>query len=307
MSETPSPATISVGIDISANAFTAVSLDRSGSVIDRISSAVDRTADTVPQLMDLVRSLRSKFGEFSTLGVAVPGLINRRTNRVEYSTEFPEHSRTDLLAEISAAAGVECRIENDANAAAFGEYTVGAGKGVDDMFYATLGSGIGGCLIIGGEIWRGGSGFAGEFGYMAINSDGMRLEDVASSANIVRRTRSRFHQDSTSVLSRLDEQEISIRDILDAAAKEDDFAMLMLERTGVYVGSAIASVINLLNIERIVLGGEIMKAGPIVLEAISRRAKELSFGPSFANTAITAGLLGDDAAAIGAALLADGK
>lgn len=304
MGEISNTSGISAGIDVSSTNFTAVTVDAGGSVLRRFSTPIDRSSESVPQLAAFAASLKEHIGDFETLGVSVPGLVNRKMNRVEYSTEFPEHSKNDLAGAISDAASVSARIENDANAGAFGEFTVGAGKGSTDMFYATLGSGIGGSLIIGGEIWRGGSGFAGEFGYMAINSDGIRLEDVASSGNIVRRTRSRFHQDSTSVLSKLDEDQITIHAIVDAAAKEDDFAILMLERTGIYIGSAIASVINLLNIEQIVLGGEIMKAGAVVLEAISRRAKELSFGPAFANTNIRAGVLGDEAAAIGVALLA---
>ena len=100
----------------------------------------------------------------------------------------------------------------------------------------------------------------------------MRLEDVASAANIVRRTRTRFNRDSTSSLNKLDEEQISIYKIVEAAEKGDDFASLMLERTGSYVGTAIATVINLLNIEKIVIGGEIMHAGHLVLDAVMRRA-----------------------------------
>lgn len=303
MSESPTNTANLIGVEVSAAGFTSVCIEPAGSVIASSSTVIDRSAELVPQLAEYINSLKPNFGEISKIGIAVPGLVNRRTNRVEYSAEFPEHSKIDIAAEIRAAVNVICTIENDANSAAFGEFKAGAGRGAHDMFYATLGSGIGGAFILDGKIWRGGSGYAGEFGYMAINSDGMRLEDVASSANIVRRTRSRFHQDSTSVLSRFEEEEISIRDIVDAADKQDDFAMLMLERTGVYIGSAIASVINLLNIERIVLGGEIMEAGPSILDAISRRARELSFGPSFANTTIAAGTLGGNAAAIGVALL----
>ena len=132
----------------------------------------------------------------------------------------------------------------------------------------------------------------------------MRLEEVASSANIIRRTRSRFHQDNTSSLVDIDENLMTISDIVTAAVAQDDFAKLMLERTGNYVGTAVASVINLLNIERIIVGGEIMQAGTIVLESIIARARELSFSPSFASTVIAAGELGSNASAAGAALLA---
>ena len=205
---------------------------------------------------------------------------------------------------VEAATGVAAYVENDANAAAYGEFILGAGRGSRNAFYATLGTGVGGALIIEGEIWRGVAGFAGEFGYVPINSEGLRLEEVASSANIIRRTRDRFHQDNTSSLVEIDENLMTIADIVGAAIAEDDFAKLMLERTGNYVGTAVASVINLLNIERIIVGGEIMQAGNIVLDAIVARASELSFGPSFDSTVIAAGELGDNASAAGAALLA---
>jgi glucokinase len=172
------------------------------------------------------------------------------------------------------------------------------------MFYATIGTGIGGAFIFSGKIWRGISGFAGEFGYVAVNSDGMRLEDVASADSIARRTRNRFHQDRTSSLNSLREDQISLADIIDAARRNDDFAQMMLRRTGVYVGTAIADVINLLNIEKIVIGGEIMHAEHLVLDAIVQRARELSFAPSFENARIAGGQLGENAAAVGAALLA---
>jgi predicted NBD/HSP70 family sugar kinase len=136
----------------------------------------------------------------------------------------------------------------------------------------------------------------------------MRLEDVASGENIVRRTRSRFHQDSTSSLNKLEEEQITLSDIVREAQNQDDFARMMLERTGVFVGTAVAGVINLLNIEKIVVGGEIMQAGNVVLGGLIGRAKELSFAPSFETTEIVEGALGENAAAIGAALLSqDGE
>ena len=113
-----------------------------------------------------------------------------------------------------------------------------------------------------------------------------------------------MRQDNTSSLSSIDEYSLKLSDILSAAEVEDDLAKMMLERTGDYVGTAIASVINLLNIETIVLGGELMEAGNHVLDAVVSRARELSFGPSFANTRLLAGTLGRNAAAAGAALIA---
>ncbi len=293
-----------VGIEVSAAAINAVCIDGAGTVLNSLKVPFDRRSETLPQLLAVVDKIKQGWGGFEKIGIAVPGLISRETKRVAFSARIPEHSVIDLAAEIRSATGLQTLIENDANAAAYGEFIAGAGRGSRNIFYATLGAGVGGAFIINGDIWKGAAGFAGEFGYVPINSEGMRLEDVASSANIVRRTVSRYQQDSTSSLSRLEEDRIGIADIVTAAAKEDDFARMMLERTGTYVGTAIASVINLLNIEKIVIGGEIMQAGDVVLDAVIRRAKELSFSPSFENTGIVAGELGENAPAIGVALIA---
>lgn len=294
-----------VGVEASTTALNAVCVDDSGAVLDTRTTAFDRTGGTIEQLAAFIKDLRTGFGDFETVGIAVPGLINRETHRVAFSAHMPEHSEIDLVSGVQDATGVKTVIENDANAAAYGEYRVGAGRDSSDIFYATLGAGVGGAFIFDGKIWRGKGGFAGEFGYVAINSEGMRLEDVASSANIVRRSTSRVRQDSTSSLSSLEERAIAITDIIAAAKSEDDLAQMMLERTGEYVGMAIASVINLLNIETIVVGGEIMDAGDLVLDSVISRAKELSFGPSFAITRIVAGKLGANAAALGVALIAN--
>ena len=294
----------SVGIEASVSAMTAVVLGADGRVAAEHARAVDGGRTQVSQLVEFINSLPSHFGEFQRLGIAVPGLVRRTTREVAYSAHIPEHSDLDLAGMIAAETGRSAVVENDANAAAYGEFRLGAGRSSSNLFYATLGRGVGGAFIFNGNIWHGAAGFAGEFGYVAINSDGMRLEDVASADNIVRRTRNRFNRDSTSSLGSMDETSIGIDDIISAAGTGDDFARLMLERTGSYVGTAVATVINLLNVETVVLGGPIMSAGEFVLEAVIRRSRELSFTPSFENTAIVAGTLGDNAAAIGSALLA---
>ena len=305
MSETADPVGKRVGIEASVGSFRAVCLDPEGSVTATETARVGPSEGSIAQLSSFLASLKEKFGSFDRVGIAVPGLVHRESGRVTYSAHIPEHSSLDLAAEIGSSAGVKAFIENDANAAAYGELKLGAGRGSSNLFYATLGLGVGGALILDNKIWRGVSGFAGEFGYVAINSDGMRLEDVASAANIVRRTRTRFNRDSTSSLNALEEEDISIHRIVAAAENGDDFASLMLERTGNYVGTAIATVINLLNIEKVVIGGEIMHAGHLVLDAVIRRARDLSFGPSFENADIVEGELGENAPAIGVALIAN--
>lgn len=296
-----------IGIEVSRTAITSAVVDGSGSVVDTRTEAISVGADVAAQLASTAKALQSEFAPVTSLGLALPGLVDRSTRRVAYSANVPAHSETDLLSAIKEATGLDAAFENDANAAAYAEAKLGAGRGSKDLFYATLGDGVGGAFIFGGEIWRGASGFAGEFGYVTINSEGARLEDVASSANIIRRTRSRFMQDSTSSLNKLSEEQIGLPEIIEAAANADDFAQLMLERTGTYVGTGIATVINLLNVELVVVGGEIMQAKHLVLDAIIDRAREFAFKPAFDSTTIVEGELGTAAAAIGAALLSGGN
>jgi glucokinase len=281
----------------------AVVLGAGDSVVVSRQIAVDGFRPVVEQLIPLIEELQAEAPGFSRVGVAVPGLVDQATRRVAYSANMPENSSVDLVNEIKYTTSLDVYIENDANAAAYGEHKLGAGRGSQNMFYATLGEGVGGAFIFAGELWRGAAGFAGEFGYVPINSEGIKLEEVASASNIVRRTKERFHQDSTSSLNALPNETITLAAIIDAAAKDDDFAQLMLTRTGSYIGTGIASVINLLNIERVVVGGAIMKAQHIVLDAITERAREITFGPAFASTSILAGELGEEAAAIGVAYL----
>lgn len=292
-----------VGVEITSTALNAVVVGPNEAILTARVAAISDAEATFTELITTVESLKSEFGGFDRIGIAVPGLVDRTTGRVAFSANIPKHSGFDIVSDIKAATGLAVSLENDANAAAYGEYRLGAGRGSRNIFFATLGTGVGGAFIFDGEIWRGASGFAGEFGYVPINSEGTRLEDVASAANIIRRTRSRFHQDSTSSLNKLTEEAITLAEIISAAEKEDDFAQMMLERTGMYVGTAIASVINLLNIEKIVVGGEIMQARQLVLDAIVERARELSFSPSFDSTSIVEGELGTNAAAVGAALI----
>ena len=304
MTDGPGQNRTSLGIEVSSTVLNGVLL-QGGVIAQTFRRQTDPGSSTIEAVADLVKSVRSEAGNVDALGIAVPGLVHGESRRVAFSAANPQHSDVDLAAGILDTAGLRATVENDANAAAYGEFRLGAGRESRDLFYATLGDGVGGAFIFNGAIWRGNAGFAGEFGYMAINSEGMRLEDVASSANIVRRTRNRMRQDRTSSLSSLGEASISISEILGAAEVEDDLAQMMLERTGEYVGTAIASVINLLNIESIVLGGDLMTVGHFVLDAVISRARELSFGPSFASTRIVAGTLGRNAAAAGAALLAE--
>ena len=295
-----------LGIDVSADLLRAVAVSDDGSVSEPIVESRFDGSDPLERIVVFVRSTIDKLGPVSAIGVAIPGLINKENGGVAYSANIPETSSLNISEAIGSATGLAVVLENDANAAAFAEYQLGAGKDASSLFYATIGDDVGGAFILDGKLWHGAAGYAGEFGYIAIDDEGTRLEEVASTANIVRRTRSRFNRDSTSSLGKLPEDKFGIRDIIKAVDDGDEFARLMLERTGTYVGTAIANVINLLNIETIVVGGDITEAGGFVIDAITTRARELSFSRAFEKTRIVAGSVGENSAAIGAALLARG-
>lgn len=295
-----------VGIEVSSSSLKAVCLQANGELLDSQSVSLNSHDEFLSQLIGFINELKEKFS-IKAIGIAVPGLFNQLTNQIAFSTHIPSQMGVDFVQQIKEQTGLVVIVENDANAAAYGEYLLGAGRGSRDIFYVTLGAGVGGAIIVNDKIWHGTSGFAGEFGYMTLNSEGMKLEEVASASNIIRRIKNRFHQDQTSSLVEIGEENITIADVVREANNGDSFAQMMLERTGMFVGTGVASVINLLNIEKIIIGGQVMEAENFVLNAIIERAKELSFAPSFETTQIVAGELKDLAASIGAALLTNKK
>jgi glucokinase len=311
---TPRAAANYIGAEICGTSLRAALVSAAGEVIDRRESAM-QTDGVAQQVARVVSELRDAAGGagVAALGVGIPGLVNPETGKVIISNDLPSLSRGDLRADLARASGLEVLLDNDANAAAYGEYVAGAGRGSRHMFYITIGTGIGGSFIFDGKIWRGASGLAGEFGHITIDPEGVEcacgntgcLETVASAPNIVRRTRERLFRDNTSSLSRLAlNRDFTASDVAHEATNGDDFARLMIERTGRYIGTGIAAVINLLSVERVVLGGGVMEAGELILAPIIREAGRRSFQPCFEATQIVAASLGPDAVPIGAALLA---
>ena len=301
-----------VGIDLSERTIRAGVVDSEGHVGARIEEKTSGD-DLIQQITTVVQKLRSRAQDIAAVGIAIPGLVNRQTDRVVASRDLPALVREDVHGQFLKATGLRVELENDANAAAYGEYQVGAGRGSRDMFYITIGEGIGGAIILNGKLWTGNTGFAGEVGHITIDTEGIEcqcgntgcLETVASGPNIVRRANERLYRDGTSSLSKLAiNKNFTAADVAQEAKNGDDFSLMMIERTGKYIGTGVASVINLLNIEKIVLGGGVMEAGKLILDPIIHEAKRRAFQPCFEATQIVAGTLGADAAAIGAAMLA---
>jgi glucokinase len=299
------------GIEIAARTMRAMVISAAGEVLGR-REAEYKAENLISDIKNLVAGLRET-GSIKSVGVAIPGLVNRETDRVLISTGLPSMVRDDLHSELMKATGLRVELENDANAAAYGEYKAGAARDARDFFYIGIGDAIGGALVLDGKLWVGASGCAGEIGHITIDTEGNEcecgntgcLETVASGPNIVRRALDRLNRDGTSSLSRLAmEESFNAGDLAREANNGDDFSVMMIERTGKFIGTAVASIINLLSIERIVLGGAVMEAGDLILKPIVEEAGKRSFQPCFEATRIVAADLGADGVAIGAALLA---
>jgi len=307
-----SKSSLLIGMHFSGPRLQAALINDAGQVLERREATISPKT-MIQQVASIARELGSQGGDVSALGFGIPGLVNRQTDVVIVSPDLPTGIRENLHKELTEATGLRVELENDANAAAYGEFKVGAGCGSHNIFYMMIGNGIGGAIILDGKLWTGTSGFAGEVGHITIDTEGIQcvcgntgcLETVASAPSIVRRARERLHRDSTSSLSRLGlNKDFTADDVAHEAKEGDDFALMMIERTGKYIGTGVASVINLLNIEKIILGGGVMDAGSLILNPIIQEARRRAFQPCFEATQIVAGTLGRDAITVGAAMLA---
>jgi glucokinase len=284
----------------------------------RVVSEVSNPRVFIDQLIAIINDLcaaEEACNQVAGVGIGWAGLINRSTQRVEANPNLVDVSSFDIHSEIEAATRLPIIIDNDANMAAYGEWRSGAARGCRDVFFITMGTGIGAGLILDGQLQRGSRGFAGEFGHFKILLDGLEcgcgstgcLETLASGPNIVRRVREQLFSDpsfSLSSLARDMEGTLTGERVVRAAMEKDALALGVLRETGRILGAAIASVINLLNVEVVVLGGGVMAAGDLILEPIREEVQRSVVQPCVECMRIVAAELGQDAGIIGAALLA---
>jgi glucokinase len=296
-----------IGLSIGYSEIRGVNLNDNLEVENFQEVIIDNRESVISQTINLINQLKQKYGDFQKIGIAVSGVVDKSKKKILFSKQRPEYSSTDFAEEIRKSCGVESILENDANAGAWAEYCLGAGKGSQSIFYVYLSKGVGGAFISEGKIWYGKEGFAGELGQILVNTEeNLRLEDVASWDGIVNRIKNRIHQDQTSSLARISEELITINDVIREANNKDGFTEMMLERTGTFLGIAVATIINLLNVEKVIIGGEIMQAPTHILKGIRESAEKFSFQPSFQSTLIIPGSFVTEAPAIGAALIAKG-
>jgi glucokinase len=309
-----------VGIEIEGASIKAALVSSAGQILEERNEPLLRSSaeSLTSQLIEVLGKLKQRseqMGKIVGAGVGVPGLINLKTNKIEVLPNLPQVSTAMLYDDIMRSTGMQVVFDNDANVGAYGEWQCGAARGLRNVIYVTIGTGVGAGIILGGQMWRGTTGFAGEFGHMTINVDGVEcvcgnigcLETVASGPSIVRRAQQRLYRDRTSSLSRIvvpRDREMTADDIVRAALSGDELSQVVFERTGRYLGIATGGLINLLNPEMVVFGGSIMAVGDILLKPIIAETGQRAFGPSFESCRIVAAQLGQTSGVIGAAMLA---
>ncbi|MBI3951933.1 MAG: ROK family protein [Acidobacteria bacterium] len=249
------------------------------------------------------------------LGAGIPGVVNPQTRRVESSPALPALEGIDLLSYLASTTQLPVVLEQSANAAAYGEFICGAARGMQNVIFIDLGPDISAGLILEGNLYRGQLGSASGFGHMTVNPDGWEctcgnvgcLETIASGTNLVRRTTDRLFHDRSSSLSSLalpGRGELTPQRIAMEALNGDDFALMMLERTGKWVGMAVASVINLLNLDMVVMAGSVMVAGDLLLRSVIKEVQARALKIPRAHCRIVSSTLGGQAGFIGAAMRA---
>ena len=316
MGEMAGPEGFYIGLDVGRTIRGAlVRADGSISRQHRVVSEVSDPRVFINQLIDTIKSLQSEDERALAAGIGWAGLVNQRAQRIEVNPNLCDVSSYDLHSELERANGLPVVIDNDANVAAYGEWRSGAARGSSDVFFVTMGTGIGAGLILGGRLQRGSRGFAGEFGHFKVELEGLEcgcggtgcLETLASGPNIVRRVREQLFSDPSFSVSRLArdmEATLTAERVVGAAMENDHLALSVLKETGRILGTTIASIVNLLNVEVIVLGGGLMAAGELILEPIRESVQRATVAPALDCCRIVPAELGPDAGIIGAALLA---
>lgn len=308
-----------IGIDLGGTNIAAGLVDPELHLIDKLSvkTAAPRPMDSlVRDMADMVRALLERRGlrreEVRSVGAGVPGTANEETGCIEDADNLG-FSNEPFLPVLAEALGMPVRFANDANAAAWGEYIAGGYDG--SLVMVTLGTGIGGGIILDGRLWPGANFAAGEFGHMVIRAGGEPcncgrsgcFEAYGSATALIRQARRRMETDRQTALWALcggDPANVEARTVFDAAAQGDRAGLELLDGYTTALSQGLANIINILQPAYLCVGGGVSRAG----EALLRPLREKTMGRIYSrnskrNTRIVPARLDNDAGLIGAALL----
>jgi glucokinase len=272
-------------------------------------------ASPVRLLDSIARAVLEVKNGFEVDGVclAVAGLVLAEENKVVFSPNLHAVEDIPLKGKLEPRIGLPLTLENDANAATWGEFRFGAGSEVDHLVFVALGTGIGGGVISHRMLVRGAQGSAGELGHVTIQASGPRcacgnrgcLEALASGTAIRRRARELASEHPGSALGRLAaDREVLGEDVTRLAREGDGVAVAVLEEAGRWLGIGLAGFVNVFNPEVITVGGGVMAAGELILEAAREEVRLRARPPSRDLVQIKEATLGPMSGVLGAAALA---
>lgn len=272
-----------------------------GELIDAVADSVGEARDAVP--------------EVEAVGIGIPCLIDQRTGMAVIAVNLPiaDLPFRDIMHE---RLGIPVFLDNDATVTTLAEQRLGAAKGANDVVGLTVGTGIGGGLVLGGRIYRGFVGAGGELGHMVVDEDGPRcqgqcpnhgcLEAVASGMAIAREGRLAAGQEPESALGTAvaDGLEITGELVTELALGGDELARMVLGQIGRKLGVGLSNIVNIFNPEVIVVGGGALAAGDLLLDPAREELRRRALPPGRDLVRVVAAKFGPEAGMFGAALLA---
>ncbi len=311
MNPFPTPMSHAIGIDFGGTTIKS-GLVGDGQILKR-GHLIDTQHHQGPEsllneIVAVIQELRAAEPGVSAIGVGVPGLVDSVNGIVHELTNVPGWQDVNLRNLLHERTGLYITIENDANAMAYGEWTYGAAKGGVHVVCITLGTGVGGALILDGRLYRGAQLGAGEIGHMSIDYRGKPgahnnpgdLEEYVGNRQIAARAVKRY----AAAGQQKDAQHCTPRDLAEAAMAGDSVASQLWEDMGEELGAALASVVWILNPDTIVIGGGVANAGDLIFEPVRRTIRNRTQKVIYEHLRVVPATLGNDAGIIGNAVLA---
>ncbi|PSH03834.1 MAG: ROK family protein [Acidobacteria bacterium] len=242
----------------------------------------------IGELCRATEELRLRYAgsaELCGIGVGVAGLIDIESGYLVESPNLPGWIDYDVKGDIERRLGTPVILENDANVAALGEQWLGAGRNYESLCMYTLGTGVGGGLVLNGKIWRGWNGMAGEIGHCNVEPNGHPckcgswgcLEQYASATAVVRMAREALARGEETALRKFAEQGLSARVVFLSAMRGDTVAKRIFERVGRSLGLAIGNMVNAVNLPIYVIGGGVSGAWDAFSPALFDEVRKRSF------------------------------
>jgi glucokinase len=310
-----------IGIDLGGTKIRSVVTRRDGEIVGedvRPTDAEDGQNAVIGRLIASVKAAVAVSGihpsEIVAAGLTAPGTVDFDAGVLHQPPNLPGWDAVPLARLLAGPLGCPVFLENDANAAAYGEWRHGAGMGLRHMIYLTVSTGIGGGLILNGALYRGADGAAGELGHMTVDVNGPPhncgmigcLEVMASGTAIARMAQEAVDAGQSQSLARLaaERGELTAAEVDDAAEAGDPAASLILDRAAGYLGVGLANYINIFNPEAIIIGGGVTRIGRRLLEPAFRLAKVRAFRLPSQRVNLTLAALEGRAEVLGVAALA---